>query len=80
MLKRSLSSSLSYSFLNESYLLHHVFVSCSLCQVASQLAMSRWQFGLRLSGMVALSFAAYGWALLVLSALLCRRFKGSERL
>jgi len=43
-----------------------------------QLGDSAWVFGLRAAVMVALSFAAYGWALTISSAVLCRFIRGSR--
>ncbi|CAL1133602.1 unnamed protein product [Cladocopium goreaui] len=47
-------------------------------QVGQDLGMSRLEFGLRLAGMVAVSFAIYGWSLTIFSGLLCRHIRGSR--
>ncbi|CAE8733835.1 unnamed protein product [Polarella glacialis] len=46
---------------------------------AEGLNVSALNLGLRLTGMVVLSYAAYGWALTIFSALLCRMIRGSRR-
>lgn len=48
--------------------------------VAGCLGDSRWIFGLRISGMIVVSFAAYGWALTLFSALAARVLRGPLRL
>ncbi|CAE7780214.1 tycB, partial [Symbiodinium pilosum] len=49
-------------------------------QVSAAMGIGQWQLGLRLAGMVVLSFAVYGWSLTVSSALLCRYIRGSRNL
>eukprot|EP00931_Biecheleriopsis_adriatica_P021186 TRINITY_DN13929_c0_g1_i2.p1 TRINITY_DN13929_c0_g1~~TRINITY_DN13929_c0_g1_i2.p1 ORF type:complete len:3884 (-),score=744.81 TRINITY_DN13929_c0_g1_i2:13-11100(-) len=49
-------------------------------QVASAMGIGQVEFGLRLAGMIVVSFAAYGWALTLGSAMLCRLIRGSRRL
>eukprot|EP00928_Gymnodinium_smaydae_P035921 TRINITY_DN25197_c0_g1_i1.p1 TRINITY_DN25197_c0_g1~~TRINITY_DN25197_c0_g1_i1.p1 ORF type:complete len:3636 (-),score=588.32 TRINITY_DN25197_c0_g1_i1:193-9861(-) len=45
---------------------------------AACLGERSWLLGLRVVGMVVVSFAAYGWALTLASAILCRHMRGSR--
>eukprot|EP00439_Symbiodinium_sp_Y106_P013745 s5334_g1.t5 len=49
-------------------------------QVTASMGLNRWEFGLRLAGMVVVSFAVYGWSLTLSSAFLCRYIRGSRNL
>eukprot|EP00930_Biecheleria_cincta_P045093 TRINITY_DN3107_c0_g1_i2.p1 TRINITY_DN3107_c0_g1~~TRINITY_DN3107_c0_g1_i2.p1 ORF type:complete len:4037 (-),score=738.17 TRINITY_DN3107_c0_g1_i2:63-11216(-) len=48
-------------------------------QVAKAMGWSQWEMGLRIAGMIVISFAAHGWALTFISAVLCRNLRGSRR-
>ncbi|CAK9091320.1 unnamed protein product [Durusdinium trenchii] len=47
-------------------------------KVGEAMGIGRLEFGIRLAGMVAISFAVYGWSLTISSALLCRFIRGSR--
>ncbi|CAE7849722.1 ppsD [Symbiodinium necroappetens] len=49
-------------------------------QVMASMGLNQWEFGLRLAGMVVVSFAVYGWSLTLSSAFLCRYIRGSRNL
>ncbi|CAK0807952.1 unnamed protein product [Prorocentrum cordatum] len=48
-------------------------------RAATAMGEPRWQFGLRVAGMIVLAYAAHGWTLTFCSALLGRVLRGSRR-